>query len=366
MAQGRPITWLLIFAWIATVGAVVLLWTIARLLRPREEEFIAMLVVALVGGACIFCNGVFCIRGQIKTVPIANIAFGMATWAAIAAFVFAVLSNDCSEIPSIGAAARPAAPVNKIRIFDLNVLHGYPDFFAHEERFRKALDEIRSHGPDVLVLQEVWDTTDHGNMAERLGKELGFNHVYARANGSQSLIGFEEGAAVLSRFPILEAKRILLQPRKPWWENRIALVAKLDIGGEHVTIAGVHLSVLFPDDQADHLMEIAPQFALDIIVGDLNAESGSRAVAAFGKNGFTEAMPNSTIHAKGNIQWSLKEWNKQAIDHGFLSREFLKRWNVKETTCIVTSHIKFPCQPPNIERYAISDHDAILIDLVRR
>src|SRR5262249_28416684 len=157
-----------------------------------------------------------------------------------ACFVLALLGNTEAELmPHNGGSPAPEPP-KRLRLVDLNVLHGYPDFTDHEERFRDTVTALRALGPDILILQEVWHTTAHGNMAERLAAALNLNYVYTRANGSRRLIGFEEGAAILSRFPIMEARRLVLVPRRPVWENRIALVATIDLGPQTLTVVGVH------------------------------------------------------------------------------------------------------------------------------
>jgi endonuclease/exonuclease/phosphatase family metal-dependent hydrolase len=345
---------LLIVAWLLTLASSSFLWMMAHLFMPTHEEFAAVLGIALLGGGCILSNAILWRRIVSSRRTAANVIAAGAAWCSCGAFVLGVLYNADADVPVQGSATAPPTPRRSLRIFDLNVLHGYPDFTQQEERFQRTIQEVRLCNPDILVLQEVWNTSAHGNMAERLGAEQGFNFVYARANGSRPLIAFEEGAAVLSRLPILEANRIILKPRWPWWENRIALVVKLDIGGETLTIAGVHLSVVSPDDQAAYLMELAKELKPDMIIGDLNAEPGSRAIAAFHSSGFVEAMPS-----KPKVFDHRAERSAPLIDHAFLAPEFADRWS----SCAVWLHTS---GPGGTRPFLISDHDGILLELQRR
>jgi endonuclease/exonuclease/phosphatase family metal-dependent hydrolase len=348
MPTTRMLTPTLLLIWTVAIGCVVLLWTLPRFGLPRPEETAIVLGVCVLGGVCILINGVFWFKISDGLSLTVNLLVGLGVLIAVAIFVLEVFANEEGAIAVIGQNSKPTVPVTKIRLFDLNVLHGIPDFENQEQRFRDTVGELQQLDADILVLQEVWHTSKHGNLAERLGKVLGFNHVYARANGSLARLGFEEGSAILSRFPILEAQRFRMQPRSPFWENRIALLTKIDLGHETLTVVGVHLSnTPSADDQAEYLQTNLQQHAPDIIAGDLNAGPESRAVKAFLHQGFAEAGPNN----KDRAPW---------IDHVFLSPTFQKRWHIKDANCM------YATQPVPGRRGPISDHDGILVELIRR
>jgi endonuclease/exonuclease/phosphatase family metal-dependent hydrolase len=257
-----------------------------------------------------------------------------------------VLSNEDGPIEVEGPKPHVSERYvpQRIRILTLNALHGYPDFDRQNERFKETVAEFKRLDADILVLQETWFVSQHGSMAERLAEELRFNYVYARANGSFRHIGFEEGSAILSRFPIVEAKRVLLKPRDPWWENRIALVAKISAPrlGEF-NVVGVHLSNSeSADDQAAYLQHVLKDQSIHLIAGDFNALPDSRAVKAVVDLGFVEAKPKNA---------SAEPW----IDHVF----FAPPWHhfVKDVSWVITT------QPMPGVRDAISDHDGILVEL---
>ena len=224
-----------------------------------------------------------------------------------------------------------AIPISKSRMNDI----------------RDTVTELKRVDADILVLQEVWTTTQHGSMAERLAEDLHYNVAYARANGRYSHIGFEEGSAILSRFPIIEARRIHLKPRSPWWENRIAILAKLAApGGTLPRSIGVHLSnSSSADDQAEFLLEIMKEHAPDIIAGDLNAEPASRAVKALRERGFIEAIPQN----RSEEPWIRSHFHGVALF----------------STCWKTKAYLGRCHETGAAgvRDAISDHDGIVVDL---
>ena len=201
--------------------------------------------------------------------------------------------------------------------------------------------------PDILILQEVWHTPAHGNMAERLAADLEMNYVYARANGSRRLIGFEEGSAVLSRFPITRASRLVLSPRQPWWETRIALVAAIDLGSEEMTVVGAHLAYQdqkCTERQTMDLIARIPRAELLVLAGDFNAESDSASVRRVVAAGYSDTVPGGIDHLFLPSRMGLAGWKLERAAWTLREAE-LSRLIGKQT--------------------AVSDHPGIVADLVR-
>ena len=348
MPVSRKLAWHAV-SWLCVLGLAGLLWNLAAAGRtPSPWEFVIVMVACLIGSLILVGYGLMRVHSLPRVLSMGSILTGSLTFGAVVVFVTTILANDDAEVPVLGNAAELPIAVTKIRLFILNVDHGYPEFEAHEKRFHETVAELKRLKADVIVLQEAWNTNGHGNMAQRLSGDLGLQYVFARANGSRERIGFEEGAAILSRFPITEARRIVLKPRRPIWENRIALMVKIDVGGSTLTLAGVHLSNSdSADDQAEYLLEAARGHMPDIIAGDLNSTPTSAAVKAFVKEGFIEASPKNA---------TAELW----IDHVFLTSAFHARWQIKEAAWIIAT------QPVAGVRAAISDHDGIVVDLQRR
>ena len=119
--------------------------------------------------------------------------------------------EGCPVACAITSARRPGP----LRVMDLNMLHGFPDFKSLPTRVELIAQEARRLDADVLLLQEVPWTIRTGSVARSLAAGLGYNYLYYRASGNRSLIFFEEGEAILSRFPL---QRPASQPSwpRPW------------------------------------------------------------------------------------------------------------------------------------------------------
>ncbi len=225
---------------------------------------------------------------------------GVACVAAIALFVIDVLVLERRALLVTNRTDFVVEPPDTLTLLDFNVLHGYSEFPQQEARAERTIAAIAALDPDVIVLQEAWRTRRHGDFVERLGEALGMNGAFARANGSLERIGFEEGEAILSRYPIVQATRTQLRPRKPFFERRVALACVVDLGGgETLTVVGTHLDHRDPataDSQAAHVVDWIDPLRGPIVAGDLNAPSGSRAVALFEQLGFIDLLPGGIDH----------------------------------------------------------------------
>ena len=260
------------------------------------------------------------------------------------------ISRSSSPSPSKELAASHEA----LRLVSFNVLHGYPARPPRDRDRRATLlaDALRVLDPTVVVLQEAWSFTGHEALADRLGQELGFDVVYASANGSRRLIGFEEGSAVLSRLPVIAARRVELAPRRAPWRLRIALITTLALpGGEHLTVIGTHLSnsaLAIAAGQSRDLAARLPSEGTVLVAGDINAGSDSDAVRAFLDADLIDTIPGG-------------------IDHVF----FRSSAGAPETARWAVHEARWTLRPRDLRQLLgvaerISDHPGIVVDLVRR
>ena len=275
-------------------------WSFGTWGPQSQKLMISVLVLAAAGG---IATALYAVAGP---------ALGAAArWGLAAAGVCAVFSpvafvacvlvvrDGPAEIRSFQGADR-TEPRERLRIVTLNVLHGYPDFVdfeARRARLGAALDALE---PDVVLLQEVSDTRRWGNLAEWLARRSSLHVAYARANGSRRRIGFEEGSAILSRFPILTARRITLRPKPAPWETRIGLWATLDTGDTPMTIATAHLARGNSEVTAGQARDLARQAsALGVVFigGDFNAPSDSPALQSLTGADFADLVPGGIDHA---------------------------------------------------------------------
>lgn len=172
-----------------------------------------------------------------------------------------------------------------LRVMSLNVLHGFPRFQRLSERLDLIAEEIRSQDADIVCLQEVPWTRRLGSGASYLAQQTGLNHLYLRANGNRWTILFEEGEAILSRFPLDDVTITELQPRPGFFEHRVVLGATASTLWGDVRVFVTHLA---HDDlkvnraQTESLMAFVGESGegLAIVAGDFNATEDSPQIQA--------------------------------------------------------------------------------------
>jgi endonuclease/exonuclease/phosphatase family metal-dependent hydrolase len=141
-----------------------------------------------------------------------------------------------------GCAVTGEGQGDVLRVLSMNVLHGFPRFEHLEQRLDLVADAIRRQNVDIALLQEVPWNRQLGSGAAYLARRTGFNYLYLRANGNRHAIFFEEGEAILSRFPLKDVSFVELQPQAGFFEHRVVLHATgitpwgdIDLFGTHLT-----------------------------------------------------------------------------------------------------------------------------------
>ena len=179
-----------------------------------------------------------------------------------------------------GCAAAEGAAGDALRVMSLNVLHGYPGFEHLSTRLALIADEIRRQDVDIVCLQEVPWTRRLGSGVEVLSRLTGLNYLYLRANGNRRAILFEEGVAILSRYPLRDPTFVELQPRAGFFEHRVALHATAVTPWGDVDLFVTHLTNGDPEinrKQAASLLAFVAdgQGPVAVVAGDLNATEDS-------------------------------------------------------------------------------------------
>ena len=184
-----------------------------------------------------------------------------------------------------GCAAAVPGDERSLRILSLNVLHGFPRFEELATRLDAVAAEIRRQGVDVACLQEVPWTPRLGSGAAYLARATGLNYLYVRANGNRRAILFEEGEAILSRYPLQDPQVVELEPRAGPFEHRVVLRATAAIPWGDLDVFVTHLTHGEQDinrRQASALLAMVPAAGESpaLVAGDLNAAEGSAQMRA--------------------------------------------------------------------------------------
>ncbi len=303
-----------------------------------------LLITAPAGGAAaLVAAGV--LRQGHPAVRAGALVLGLLAVASSPFFTRILASQAPGEPRAAGAAdsTDPALVPDRLRILQLNAYHGYPDpegrLLVQESpsdrmiRSGRLVAEIQRLQPDVIVLQEAWCAAGEGCLADRLAGELDFHGVYARANGSLRWLGFEEGSAILSRFPIADPRVWPLGPDRDAFERRIALTARIDHPGLPFELVGVHLANGDTDlagAQAAGLLERlgGPERPV-VVAGDLNLPSDHSILTRFQAAGYRDLVVGGIDHvlldATDSGWWPLwTEWAEAGAlsDHPGILVEF--------------------------------------------
>jgi endonuclease/exonuclease/phosphatase family metal-dependent hydrolase len=191
-------------------------------------------------------------------------------------------------------ASPPAAgeaPV-VLRVVTFNLLHGGPSsgLWGDDNHLDARLDlvarELRSIDPDILGLQES-SINGRRNVAASLAADLQFHWAHASATRRVSGIGvldrllvwamnFEEGPAILSRWPIVETEVLDLPRCVKFYDPRVVLRAAVDTPRGRLQVFSTHLS--HDACQAKRLSEVIrayPGPLPALVMGDFNASEST-------------------------------------------------------------------------------------------
>jgi len=243
--------------------------------------------------------------------------------------------------------ATAARPDNgSVRIVSLNVLHDFPRFAYLPQRLDLIAAEIRRLDADIVLLQEVPWTWRVGSSAAYLGRATGLNDGFVRANGSRWALLFEEGEAILSRFPLREVRFTELRPREAPFQHRVAVSAVVDTALGPLRVVSAHLANQNPavnQAQAASLAQfVAAQPGPTIIGGDFNAAADSAAIRALQPawvDSFAAARPDDPglTCCVDDLTAPPEEPLEERIDYLFLSPGPASAWRVRASQRLFTA-----------------------------
>jgi endonuclease/exonuclease/phosphatase family metal-dependent hydrolase len=221
---------------------------------------------------------------------------------------------------SVVAPSATGAEDRPLRLVTFNLLHGGPwsgytgDDQHLEARLAMMIEGLGALRPDIVALQESPVTRGRGDVAARLAGALGLRYVHARATervvpprllGRLIVwgLGFVEGPAILSRFPITASEVYDLPRCQRWLDPRVALRADVQAPAGPLTVFSTHVSR--DDCQTRRVAELArvPTGSPAIVMGDLNVTETAPALGAFLDHGFVDLFRAVNPDALGLTVW---------------------------------------------------------------
>lgn len=162
---------------------------------------------------------------------------------------------------------KPVQATNEISVVSYNIRYALNMTEAIAEL--KALDT--QEGIDILLLQEMDEVG-----TEQLAEALALNYVYYPA-GIEPLYSHNFGPAILSKWPISDAQKIIL-PHKSLSTgmNRVATRATVTVQDVDILVYSIHAETImtlpsFRQDQFEAVLaNVGPDAAYVIVGGDFN------------------------------------------------------------------------------------------------
>ena len=253
-----------------------------------------------------------------------------------------------------------------IRVISINMLHGFPSFDHLSQRLTIIANEIIRLNADIVLMQEVpWTFKTH-NAAKMLSDTTGMNYAYLRANGNRWTIAFEEGEAILSRFPISEPGFIELEPHAGFFEHRVVLHATILTTWGNLKVFVTHLTngdFEINRGQSERLMEYidlaGPHSAL--LAGDFNAEPNTTQMKVIGSQLIdTFSFGNSTYEGNTCCIDGLNSKDislRKRIDYIFITPDLLS------SNSLAVSRVFDKPFPVEDGWLWASDHAGLILDI---
>ena len=278
-----------------------------------------------------------------------------------------------------------AEPSDFITVVSFNVLHGGPwsgfagDGRRLERRLEMVGEALAGLRPDVIALQEASVSRRLGNVPERLAGRLGLHHAYAPATSHVfgdgllsrlivGVLGFHEGPAILSRFPIV-ARQVHALPRcDSYLDPRVILRARLDTPWGLVDVFSTHTSR--DSCQVRRVAELVGQRRNglpSVLMGDFNNVETSVAIRALtDEAGFIDTYRRANPDARGATVWQRPDapvtTASRRVDYVFLIPGLDVRGRVRGSRVILDT----PHRLPEGSLLWPSDHYGVLTELELR
>lgn len=231
--------------------------------------------------------------------------------------------------------ATPPPAREWLNVASANLWHDWPRQHRWSDRLEAVARLAEVEALDVLLVQEI-ARTRRLRADLWLADRLGMSVSYARANGAVHAIGFEEGLAVLSRYPIGQVHLRQLSRGLNPLVRRIALGA--EVATPHGTVLAVttHLGLLRKHNarQVSALRDWVADISggrVAIIGGDFNAPESSAAMTVTSGE-WTDTFRHANPEASSSTYASQAPWGRwtrpRLLDYVFLQQPADRHWRV--------------------------------------
>ena len=271
-----------------------------------------------------------------------------------------------------------------LRVLTYNLLHdgawsGFFESGTHlEERLDMSIQELKRLQPDIIALQEASDSRKHGNVPQRIAEALGYQMVFAPATEHifgigfvdrliTSAIGFKEGPAILSRYPIVASEVYDLPQCQRRMDPRILLRAEIKAPDGSVQVFSAHTSK-GDECQLQRVGELFREHrgtGRAMLMGDLNTGEQSPVLTEWQKEpGFIDAfrianpgVPGGTVWQNIQVEWPTADRRVDFI--------FLFDGSATGSSVVRSSRLVFdqPGRLPNGDALWPSDHRGVLAEI---
>ncbi|MCH7481200.1 MAG: endonuclease/exonuclease/phosphatase family protein [Chloroflexi bacterium] len=238
-------------------------------------------VILLVLAFLILLGVIVAARGQHQ--PADSPSYHAAKFAAILLIIPLILSVLWKTPESI----TPSSTNKTVRVISYNLHNGInTDGRLDLEATAKIIEES---GADIVALQEVsrgWLIFGSVDMLSWFSQRLDMPYIYGPTGDAQW------GNAVLSRYPILSAEMVALEP-SDLLLRRGYIKATIDIGGGTITIINTHFTHVDEHDaerdiQSSQLIEARNGEPATLMMGDLNARPDDNAITILIDSGMVD------------------------------------------------------------------------------
>lgn len=256
-------------------------------------------------------------------------------------------------------ALSSASDGRQLTLFSANLYHDWPRHRRLRSRLESVAQLIEAEAADIILLQEV-SRTPTFRSDEWLAQRLGMAYVYARANGHESAIGFEEGLAIFSRFPLAQPVLTELGGSSNPFSRRLGLGVEVVMPSGRLPVFSVHLALTAGrnSEQVSQLQRWIGGIAGSrpaLIGGDFNAHETAATMMrlrSFWLDTFRLLHPDTdgTTH---ELRWPWGGSRRRRLDYHFLHGD-KACWQIQEAQHLQSAAGRH------------SDHSAVLTRLSSR